>query len=558
MSIGLYSLGASEAEKLVSDGFEISVGLDEKGEKKQINITRDDGETVYYNNIYNTTEIDQLRISGQITDNSQEILKGFPDILIYKGGSIPAIQSNGSTNEKTVETLKALYKVISESNTNSASILAQYLSKILEKNGTTSIIDSDLSETMNKIPSVSTYAIQTETFEQLLTAISINSNNAITIINQIFEMIDKYKFEPEKFIKTALTNYQEPFYVFDKVIDESDKSKYYLIKKEVDANTYQNLIQALYILASATTEILEVNPNFNLDVFQVEEQKDEENNTTNISYSLVEKHVQTLTELIWALSFSNKDLKKWLSKIETMKTTGINPDTFGNMELSLSSALMMTEDSKDELEIVENTSLNNLIYNISENNRFLFALAKQNKENINIQTLSDEVVKTLLQQLNGTEGFMLINDNGNFKIVKSKINYVKNDEQQKQDAIKDPNNEIESAQLPTQNEIEEKESLGEKVAVFWNTTCEITVSTIDFGKKVLTCLAYGYYIILSGLGTTIGKIGSSVWSGSKDAYKYFYENYGQFYFRHIDPSSNKTVLYKIRSLPKSYTSAKTY
>ena len=494
MSIGLYSLGASEAEKLVSDGFEISVGLDEKGEKKQINITRDDGETVYYNNIYNTTEIDQLRISGQITDNSQEILKGFPDILIYKGGSIPAIQSNGSTNEKTVETLKALYKVISESNTNSASILAQYLSKILEKNGTTSIIDSDLSETMNKIPSVSTYAIQTETFEQLLTAISINSNNAITIINQIFEMIDKYKFEPEKFIKTALTNYQEPFYVFDKVIDESDKSKYYLIKKEVDANTYQNLIQALYILASATTEILEVNPNFNLDVFQVEEQKDEENNTTNISYSLVEKHVQTLTELIWALSFSNKDLKKWLSKIETMKTTGINPDTFGNMELSLSSALMMTEDSKDELEIVENTSLNNLIYNISENNRFLFALAKQNKENINIQTLSDEVVKTLLQQLNGTEGFMLINDNGNFKIVKSKINYVKNDEQQKQDAIKDPNNEIESAQLPTQNEIEEKESLGEKVAVFWNTTCEITVSTIDFGKKVLTCLAYGYYI----------------------------------------------------------------
>lgn len=35
MSIGLYSLGASEAEKLVSDGFEISVGLDEKGEKSK-------------------------------------------------------------------------------------------------------------------------------------------------------------------------------------------------------------------------------------------------------------------------------------------------------------------------------------------------------------------------------------------------------------------------------------------------------------------------------------------------------------------------------------------
>lgn len=63
MSIGLYSIQSSEAETLKSNGIEIKVGEDENG-NKIVQIEDEDGSSVFFNNIYNKTEIDAYITAG--------------------------------------------------------------------------------------------------------------------------------------------------------------------------------------------------------------------------------------------------------------------------------------------------------------------------------------------------------------------------------------------------------------------------------------------------------------------------------------------------------------
>ena len=105
MSIPVFSCVSGEAEKLKSNGIEISVGEDLDGNKR-VNITRDDGNQVKFNNLYNTTEIDE-RILGQYFD-----LKGFPWITTNEDGTLPVLNTDGTLDELSAQTFLELYEII--------------------------------------------------------------------------------------------------------------------------------------------------------------------------------------------------------------------------------------------------------------------------------------------------------------------------------------------------------------------------------------------------------------------------------------------------------------
>ncbi len=107
MSLALLSCKSREAQKLKDDEFEIAVGDDPDGNKR-INITRDGDSLVYYNNIYNTTEIDE-RVLGQHFD-----LRGFPDIKIYEDGELPLLQGDNMYVMNKTITYKQLFKLLTD------------------------------------------------------------------------------------------------------------------------------------------------------------------------------------------------------------------------------------------------------------------------------------------------------------------------------------------------------------------------------------------------------------------------------------------------------------
>ena len=96
MSLALYSCKSKEAQKLKAQGFEIAAGEDPDGNPR-INITREDGGEVKYNNIYNKTEITAMNLA-----NNLDKLEGFEDITIYKDGKLPSVNIDGKTNNQEV------------------------------------------------------------------------------------------------------------------------------------------------------------------------------------------------------------------------------------------------------------------------------------------------------------------------------------------------------------------------------------------------------------------------------------------------------------------------
>lgn len=106
MSIGLYSIQSSEAETLKSNGIEIKVGEDENG-NKIVQIEDEDGSSVFFNNIYNKTEIDAYITAGAGIKPGD--IKNLYKVNIYPTGQIKV---NGKlTNAFTLE---QLYKCLND------------------------------------------------------------------------------------------------------------------------------------------------------------------------------------------------------------------------------------------------------------------------------------------------------------------------------------------------------------------------------------------------------------------------------------------------------------
>lgn len=127
MSIPVFSCVSGEAEKLKSNGIEISVGED-LDENKRVNITREDEEEVKFNNLYNTAEIDE-RILGQHFD-----LKGFPDITTYEDGVLHVIIDGNTLEDTRAKNFKELYKVIKTNIENIKYYLNSIDGSVLETN----------------------------------------------------------------------------------------------------------------------------------------------------------------------------------------------------------------------------------------------------------------------------------------------------------------------------------------------------------------------------------------------------------------------------------------
>ena len=86
MSLALYACKSKEAQKLKANGFEIC--MDDDAQK--INIIREDGGEVKYNNIYTKAEID-----ARIVLNNLDKLEGFGDVEIMPEKSIHKFTING-------------------------------------------------------------------------------------------------------------------------------------------------------------------------------------------------------------------------------------------------------------------------------------------------------------------------------------------------------------------------------------------------------------------------------------------------------------------------------
>ena len=127
MSIPVFSCVSGEAEKLKSNGIEISVGEDLDGNKR-VNITREDEEEVKFNNLYNTAEIDE-RILGQHFD-----LKGFPNITTYEDGVLPVLIDGNTLENTRAKNFKELYKVIKTNIENIKYYLNSIDGSVLETN----------------------------------------------------------------------------------------------------------------------------------------------------------------------------------------------------------------------------------------------------------------------------------------------------------------------------------------------------------------------------------------------------------------------------------------
>lgn len=90
MSINLYSIQASEAEKLKDQGIEISVK--EEDGQKVVHIEDEDGMTVQYNNIYNKDEIDAYIKAGLKPGE----IKNLHQVNIYPTGQIKCFDNSDS------------------------------------------------------------------------------------------------------------------------------------------------------------------------------------------------------------------------------------------------------------------------------------------------------------------------------------------------------------------------------------------------------------------------------------------------------------------------------
>lgn len=101
MSIATYAFHCKEASRLRDKGIEIYVDED----NDQLNITREDGEPVSFNNIYNKAEVDQMALGTNFKIDS------FKDLTISRGQSLPVF-TYGATNNQYCTTYNKLMELL--------------------------------------------------------------------------------------------------------------------------------------------------------------------------------------------------------------------------------------------------------------------------------------------------------------------------------------------------------------------------------------------------------------------------------------------------------------
>ena len=143
MSITTYAVYSNEATKLRDKGITIEVDENDEG-NEQINITRDDGEEVKFNNLYNKNEVDKMALGKDFQIDS------FKNLIITGGQSIPVFD-NGSTTNKYCTTYNKLLELLR----NNINNISSYINEInLEGIGLSNFANTDLS--LNPIKYIST------------------------------------------------------------------------------------------------------------------------------------------------------------------------------------------------------------------------------------------------------------------------------------------------------------------------------------------------------------------------------------------------------------------
>ncbi|KAK8834093.1 hypothetical protein M9Y10_020179 [Tritrichomonas musculus] len=349
MSLALYSCKSKEAYKLRSNDIEISINEDE-----QINFenTNDPEKMVQFNCIYNKDEITTLLGTQGFTPEQ------FVELPISGGYKLYHFNDenfNTISNEGYCATYKKLFELLNTSTKNLNSLLNKLGSNIkFLQNASLTIIGSD--ETKD----VSIY-------KNLISALNINNENISGVINHIYEIISSIdSFSVDEFLKTILQKDEE----MTSIILNTETNNY--ISTQVSITKYKELVSELEKLTIVLTQILIVEPTNDLTYIEETKTKkegpDELSNDSNqyiYTYSTKSKHVDTFTELINQLSISTSNIEKWVTKIEQIKTSGIDP----NSKCSLNDLKYI--DTTNSIKTIKPNTLNNLITKLSENNNNL-------------------------------------------------------------------------------------------------------------------------------------------------------------------------------------------
>ena len=528
MSTCLYSCVSGEAEKLKSKGIEISVDDD-----LQINITRDDGGEVKYNNIYNKSEITAMNLSNKL-----DKLDGFPDITIFSGGHIPKIIEDGSIDIKTTYSvnLRKLYQTLTTNFKNISAIITEFKSGVLQKDGKVKIFtESEKVELVNAT-----------TFSQLLAALGTNTENIQKVFNHIFQTINEFGFDAEKFLNTELVQKGSEF----KSIEEDENKNY--ITKSYNVNYYNDLIDKILLLTNSLQNILIVSPENNLKYINAE----------TSDYKITEKHIQTLSDLISYLSDNNKNLSEWIEKIEQIKTTGIDP----NAEIELNDLKVINDANSIETQKVN--SLNEMITALSNNNNNafnmisnqsfenfatkdiypngclkifdkdnnltekagvktytdLFSQLNLNNENLN-QILKADEIKTMINKLKESECLLIVESDGKIEITKAKIITV---EEPPSEEVIDPENPNRKYRVAVDADVQKALERKETIQYYENKVLEVLVWGKDIAATVLCSIGCAIkYLSIAGLQKA-GEYSYALLVGTFHAAYYLFTKIGEF------------------------------
>ena len=352
MSLALYSIKSKEATKLNDNGIEIKVDED-NGETISIENTLDPEKMVQFNCLYNKDEIKTLMGTQGFTPEK------FIDLPISGGYKVWRFNDqnfNTISNEGYCATYKKLLELLNTSTTNLNSLLNKLGTNIeLLKNASLRIIGTD------EAKDVSVY-------KDLISALNTNNENISGIISHIYEVIASIdSFSVEEFLKTTLQKDEQ----MTSIKLNTEKNNYEPI--QVSISKYKDLVDELEKLFICLTQILIVESTNDLKYIEETKTKidgpDELADDPNqyiYNYSSKTSHVDTFTEFIKQLNKSTENIEKWITKIEQIKTSGIDPDT----SCPLNSIKYI--DTNNTIKEEKPTSLNNLITKLSDNNNNIF------------------------------------------------------------------------------------------------------------------------------------------------------------------------------------------
>ncbi len=173
MSIATYAFHCKEASRLRDKGIEIYVDED----NDQLNITREDGEPVSFNNIYNKAEVDQMALGTNFKIDS------FKDLTISGGQSLPVFK-DGATNNQYCTTYNKLMELLRTNFNN----LSKYIHDLnIDGVDLSNLADTDISlSQMNYIDNKNT--IQQHTPSNINDVIKTYNSSNINIQSSLSNM----------------------------------------------------------------------------------------------------------------------------------------------------------------------------------------------------------------------------------------------------------------------------------------------------------------------------------------------------------------------------------